>query len=268
MKLAYIHEGKNIVNPASRSKLQRKELVRAKYITGLYPNNDDFWFEVLNYIDTQYDLDYVETIFLSGDGAPWIQAGKDIIPNAHFVIDGFHLRKYIKQATSLYPSYESKLKNYVYKGQKEYVEAYYETVEANSHTEAEFKRIATSKTYILGNWDSIQNRNRKGYVECSAESHVSHVLSDRLSSRPLSWSKTGSETVAKLRVYTRNGGSVREHLESLKEKAIVNKNTIVLENKSGKKMKKIYDEFSSNITILDIGKRTNIYKYLKSIRSA
>lgn len=91
MKLAYIHEGKNIVNPASKSKHKRKELIGAKYITGLYPKNDDFWFEVLNYLDAQYDLDFVETIFLSGDGAPWIQAGKEIIPNCHFVIDGFFI---------------------------------------------------------------------------------------------------------------------------------------------------------------------------------
>jgi hypothetical protein len=31
MKLAYVHEGKRIVNPASRSKHKRKELIGAKY---------------------------------------------------------------------------------------------------------------------------------------------------------------------------------------------------------------------------------------------
>ena len=268
MKLAYIHEGKNIVNPASKSKHKRKELIGAKYITGLYPKNDDFWFEVLNYLDAQYDLDFVETIFLSGDGAPWIQAGKEIIPNCHFVIDGFHLRKYIKTATGPYPAYETKLKNYVYKGKKEYVEAYFETIEANQHTQAELKRFDASKTYILGNWGSIQNRNKKGYVECSAESHVSHVLSERLSSRPLSWSKLGSETVAKLRVYTRNGGSIRDHLNSLKVIDMGNKEEIVKDKSIVKKKKEIYNEFAGNLTILDIGKRTNMYKVLKAIRSA
>ena len=116
MKLAYVHEGKHLVNPSSKSKHKRKELIGAKYITGLYPKNDDFWFEVLDYLEAQYDLDYVERIFLSGDGAPWIQAGKEILPNCNFVIDGFHLSKYIKSATGSYPGYERKLKTYVYKG--------------------------------------------------------------------------------------------------------------------------------------------------------
>lgn len=148
------------------------------------------------------------------------------------------------------------------------MEAYFETIEANQHTQAELKRFDASKTYILGNWGSIQNRNKKGYVECSAESHVSHVLSERLSSRPLSWSKLGSETVAKLRVYTRNGGSIRDHLNSLKVIDMGNKEEIVKDKSIVKKKKEIYNEFAGNLTILDIGKRTNMYKVLKAIRSA
>ena len=268
MKLAYVHEGKYLVNPSSKPKNERKKLIGAKYITGLYPNNDDFWFEVLDYLETQYDLDYVERIFLSGDGAPWIQAGKEIIPNCNFVIDGFHLSKYIKMATGPYPGYERKLKTFVYKGMKDFVEAYFETIEANDHSPAELKRFASCKTYILGNWDSIQNRNRKGYLECSAEGHISHVLSHRLSSRPLSWSKKGSETIAKLRVYTRNGGSIRGHLNALKQDTMKDKVLVITDKKIVAKKKKSYEEFSSNITIFDMGRRTNLYKLLRTVQSA
>ena len=41
---------------------------------------------------------------------------------------------------------------------------------------------------------------------CSAEGHVSHVLSDRLSSRPMGWSQTGADRMSKLRCYERNHG--------------------------------------------------------------
>lgn len=34
---------------------------------------------------------------------------------------------------------------------------------------------------------------------CSAEGHVSNVLSDRLSSRPKGWSKTGADTISSSR---------------------------------------------------------------------
>lgn len=268
MKLGYVHEGKRLVNPSCKSKHKRNELIGAKYITGLYPQNDDFWFEVLDYLEAQYDLDYVERIFLSGDGAPWIQAGKDILPKCSFVIDGYHLSKYIKSATGPYPAHEGKLKKYVYRGMKDWVEAYFDTIESNDHTQAELKRFAACKTYILGNWDSIQNRNIKGYLECSAEGHISHVLSHRLSSRPLSWSKNGSETIAKLRVYTRNGGSILGLLNSNKTSELETEAVVALKQNTMKKKKKIYEEFSGNITILDIGKRTNMFKLLKSMRSA
>lgn len=41
---------------------------------------------------------------------------------------------------------------------------------------------------------------------CSAEGHVSHVLSDRMSSRPMGWSQTGADRMSKLRGYEKNHG--------------------------------------------------------------
>lgn len=268
MKLAYVHEGKRMVNPACRSKHKRNELIGAKYITGLYPNNEDFWFEILDYLEAQYDLDSVESIFLSGDGAPWIRAGEDILPKCRFVIDGYHLSKYIKSATAAYPGQERKLKHYVYSGKRDWVEAYFDTLEANDHTPAEQMRFASCRTFILGNWAAIQNRQQRGYVECSAEGHVSHVLSHRLSSRPLSWSKKGSETIAKLRVYTRNGGSIPTLLSGNPTQAVEAMEKPMMDTKTLRKKKQVYEEFSGNVTILDMGKRTNMFKLLKNLRSA
>lgn len=119
MKLAYVHEGKRVVNPASKSKQKRNELIEAQYLSGLYPQNDDFWFEILDYLETRYDLDSVERIFLSGDGAPWIQAGAEILPKCVFVIDGYHLSKYIKAATGGLSREESRLKRAVYSGNRD-----------------------------------------------------------------------------------------------------------------------------------------------------
>ena len=268
MKLAYVHEGKTVLNPSSKSKHKRNELIGAKYLTGLYPKNDDFWFTVLDYLEATYDLDAVEQIFLSGDGAPWIRAGEDILPNCRFVIDGYHLSKYIKSATGAYPGYERKLKKYVYSGKKDWVEAYFDTIESNDHSPAELKRFASCRTYILGNWDSVQNRSRKGYVECSAEGHVSHVLSHRLSSRPIAWSKLGSENIARLRVYTRNGGSIRGLLENSKKLVMEDRPKALPDKKTLKRKNQGYAEFSTNITVLDIGIRTNLYKFFKTLRTA
>lgn len=50
---------------------------------------------------------------------------------------------------------------------------------------------------------SLRNKEIDG---CSAESHVSHVLSDRLSSRPKDWSKRGADRMSRLRCFEQNNG--------------------------------------------------------------
>ena len=53
-------------------------------------------------------------------------------------------------------------------------------------------------------------RNRKDNVHCSAEGYISHIYADRMSSRPLGWSKTGADKMARLMVYKKNGGNMLE----------------------------------------------------------
>jgi hypothetical protein len=74
------------------------------------------------------------------------------------------------------------------------------------------KAITKTKRYIRGQWDGIEARNR--YREevqgCSAEGHVSHILSARLSNRPGGWSKAGAEQMASLRAAKANGLNIKE----------------------------------------------------------
>ena len=41
---------------------------------------------------------------------------------------------------------------------------------------------------------------------CSAEGHVSHVYSDRMSSRPMGWSENGTDAMCGFRCYVRDYG--------------------------------------------------------------
>ncbi len=63
-------------------------------------NSEELWLEVSKYIDEVYDISKVETIYLSGDGAVWIKQGLTWIPKSKFVLDNYHLNKYIKAATA------------------------------------------------------------------------------------------------------------------------------------------------------------------------
>ena len=55
------------------------------------------------------------------------------------------------------------------------------------------KRIEKGKVYVLNNWTAARLRllRKNGVKGSSTESHVSHILSDRMSSRLMEWSKEG-----------------------------------------------------------------------------
>ena len=78
------------------------------------------------------------------------------------------------------------------------------------HSERE--RIADAGDFFLSNWTAAKMRliDRKHVKGCSAEGHVSHVLSSRMSSRPMGWSKLGATKMAELRAYYLNGGDLFE----------------------------------------------------------
>ena len=47
---------------------------------------------------------------------------------------------------------------------------------------------------------------------CSAEAHISHVYADRMSSRPLCWTKRGSQKMAKLRTLIFSGINLEDYV--------------------------------------------------------
>lgn len=51
----------------------------------------------------------------------------------------------------------------------------------------------------------LRLRHQNGVKGSSTEGHVSHVLSSRMSSRPMGWSIKGATKMAKLRAYELNG---------------------------------------------------------------
>ena len=90
-KLVYVHEGRKQVSK------NRYKLLNVRYFSGVYTNSDELWVEVLDYIDKAYDMDSIEKIYLSGDGAPWIKNGLSWINKSIYVLDRYHLSKYVTQ---------------------------------------------------------------------------------------------------------------------------------------------------------------------------
>ena len=260
-KLVYIHEGKEEVGKG------RRKLKHPHYFAGLYPDSEDLWFEVLDYLDEHYDLEATEKIFISGDGASWIKKGLEIIPESVFVLDRFHLEKYLQEGLSRYPSTYLEVRRAIERGDKEKVKILLKNVQKATPEEKEVKKLQVLKRYLMNNWEGIIIYQEYSHLSLggSAEGHVSHILSARLSSRPRGWSKKGVDHMSYLRAMKANGYSakasyLRFHRQNLPPFTL-DEETITQERE---REKEVFREIYNNIPILK-GPVTNFSSVLKEL---
>ena len=206
-KIAYVYEYKQ----NCKGSKTRKELVNTFYFGGVYTEekgNKKFWENVFEFINSHYDYDEINKIFIIGDCGTWIKSGINYIPNSVFCADKFHLMKYINKAANQMldeaTNVKSEIYQLLYKKQRKKLNKYIEEMLRSANNETPILEL---KTFINGNWDAVMKCLHNKIIQgCSAEGHVSHVLSDRLSSRPKGWSKTGADRMSKLRCYEKNYG--------------------------------------------------------------
>ncbi|MBQ6024608.1 MAG: ISLre2 family transposase [Lachnospiraceae bacterium] len=206
-KLVYIYEYKKDSRVAGR-----KELVGRYYFSGLYPGtegNSKLWTRVQTFISRNYDDEALKRVFISGDGAAWIKAGTEYVEKSVFCADKYHLMQYLNAAAAQMQEEKESVKGELWhllysKGPnvRRRFEGYTEVMMKTAKSP---DKVDTFRKYVLGNWAAVRRTLRNDLVDgCSAESHVSHVLSDRLSSRPMGWSQTGADRMSRLRCYERN----------------------------------------------------------------
>ncbi|MFS8540721.1 MAG: ISLre2 family transposase [Tissierellales bacterium] len=263
IKLIYVHEGKKYKSKG------RYELINKRYFTGSLKNSEELWLEVANYLEEAYEMDKVEKIYISGDGASWIKEGLNWIKGSKHVLDYFHLSKYVKTATAHMPQTFEPLWTYIRNLNKKGVIELLNFITAETESETKKEAVKKSKRYILNNWKGIEKGMEEGYIGCSAEGHISHILSSRLSSRPLGWSLVGADQMARLRVYKANGGDIYELLSKKKGERQKENRIIELEKKVvKKKLRTASAETIDNIPYINDGRRTWQRQILKAIRGA
>lgn len=213
-------------------------------------------------------MEKVEKIYLSGDGANWIREGLNWINKSEYVLDYFHLSKYVRIATAhMEPCFHWILWDYIDGLNKEAVEELFDIIIEQTESKTKRKAVRDSKRYILRNWEGIVRRYDDDYRGCSAEGHVSHILSARLSSRPLGWSIEGADQMARLRVYTENGGDIYKLMKNKKDQNRKERKIIELDKRvtKGKFSTSFYGNLY-NIPAINSGKRTWEKQIFKSVR--
>lgn len=252
-----------IVYDSIIEKGKRIELKNKKHFGGIYTKKiDDLWEEVMSYIENNYDTEYLERVYISGDGANWIKTGLEWIIKSVYVLDEFHMKKAINGIVGRITKANKKEKE---KQKKEirtairrlnfvrFKEICYEILEEEKEKTIR-ERKEDLMDYILNNVEGIKNlyRNKKELHGCSAEGHVSHIYSDRMSSRPMGWSTTNINNMSRLRTAKEDNISTEEILNKSK-KVIELKEIQKIRNQANAKIKESINFKPVNVPIINFG---------------
>ena len=202
VKVVYVHEG-------IEKKGKRNRLKQAFYFGGVRPGeeNEELWKEVKKYIQKTYNVESIEEIRFQSDGGAWMKKGLQLLGGI-FVLDEFHLKKYVKRICRVTEKeeMEAEMLSWIRENKKEKTEKWIEEASAGL-SEKKQNKVKEAWKYLKRNWKGIQERlkEKEENIGSSTEAHVSHILSARMSSRPLGWSQKGADRLAQLRIYWKNG---------------------------------------------------------------
>lgn len=234
-RLVYLHEGHIKQTPNSK----KTALKNIRYLSFTKESPDDIWEKVLTCIDNYYDLEYIDTIFVAGDGATWIKKALEWLPKSKYILDEFHLQKYVNSITAKNVEDKINLKKELKNLNIDACNNIFTKSILAADDEKKKLKIIEKCKYIINNWEGIRNLYRNELaLSCSAEGHISHVLSARLSSRPMAWSMYNLEKMASFRV------------------ALFNKDTIVYRS-----------ILKAQLRENDVLSRSQINKIFKSVRN-
>ena len=178
--------------------VKKKQLKEQHYLASSILKTDKLWEEAYKYLDNKYDLNRETTIFVSGDGGPWIKGFDIAFPKAIYVLDPFHYFNkklaYIFKKDPLITSIaDSYLRNRRIDEFKLLVK-----VQIEKYPEQKKDMIKTQK-FLIENIEGIINQRHPLYkCPCSMEGHISNKYAKFITSRPHSYSEDGLENIVQL----------------------------------------------------------------------
>lgn len=244
----------------------RNQCMNAHHFCSYGKTTENLWLEVAEWIYEAYEVDNLEVIYIHGDGANWIKKGLEILPESRLVLDKYHINKAIMNCTGAQPEYRKVLWQVLKNADREEFKRIIRNMGKETRSENGLKKIKEFRRYVLNNWEGIEIHKTGKCGGSSAEAHVSHVLSARMSSRPMGWSREGLKYMSKLRAFYANGGVVGvEHLRSKQEMSGLVKKAV---ERARRVFHGINPETLGNVASLNMGKVTPLFRVLRSIQQS
>lgn len=191
--------------------VKKKQLKNSHYLASSILKTDMLWEETYNYMDNRYDLDKVDTIFISGDGGPWIKGYDIAFPNAIYVLDKFHYRKALNYIFKKHPLLTINADYYL---RNNMIDDFKQIVQYQISLFPHQKNYMLKKQkYLLNNIQGIINQNHPLYkCPCSMEGHISNKYARFITSRPHSYSEDGLENIVQLLTMKANNIKLTEEI--------------------------------------------------------
>ena len=192
--------------------VKKKELKNTHYTASSILKTDKLWEETYNYMDKKYDLDKVDTIFISGDGAPWIKGYDIAFPNAIYVLDPFHYfnkkLSYIFKKEPLITSIaDSYLRNRMI---DDFIKLVDMQIKRYPEEASDMRKV---QRFLINNIDGIINQKHSLYkCPCSMEGHISNKYAKFITSRPHAYSEDGLENTVQLLTMKANNIKLTEEI--------------------------------------------------------
>ena len=197
-KIGYVYE--SVVKVCkNRYKLTNKHTICGTYLKS--SGNKAFYKKINEYIECNYDTDYLEKVIVYGDGAKWITSSIEYIEKSEFRLDKFHLMKSIIEASRTTGFNSKRLKKNILRCIYENnIEMLIDLMDDAARLSNKQEKVFATRDYLINNWEAIQrtilSTDGSG---CSAEGNVSHILSARLSQKGIGWCEHNVDVIGKLR---------------------------------------------------------------------
>ena len=207
----------------------------------------------------------------------WIKSGHYGFEKTMFVLDEFHLsQSFMRLTRHMKDSREdaiAELRNCIRRKNKNDFYEVIERLKSCASSEKVMERIDKEAGYISSNWMAAKYRlKRKENVKsCSAEGHVYHVLSSRMSTQAMGWSRHGGSQMAHLREYYYNGGDMLELAKYQKEELpmvagaeeVILGASAVLEKRRRTKLENEYGKYAEQMNhTLSLQSKKRLWFYL------
>lgn len=214
--LVTVTEGTHMQSKGRHRTLNAMHFVDEKF------NTKELWKEVEGYIDSTYEMDAVETIYLHADGGMWIESGLEVFSQRRQVMDGYHLGKRLKQLEQHVPKHNARrrITEALRKDNKIEADRILQSLYPFVTNEKSEQVLKDTGKYLMEYWDRLAARMEEGMQGSCTEGLISHVLSERFSRDPLGWGKEGLGKLTVLRAFVKNGGKI--DAEAFREQTATN----------------------------------------------